>query len=259
MDTFLFDRVIYGPVSSRRLGISLGINLLPANRKFCNFDCSYCECGLNGEGSCLKITLPTRKEVSGNLQTALEFHSKKKEKLDVITFAGNGEPTMHPDFHLIINDVLLLRDKYYKDAAITVLSNSTMLHKKSVIGALKKVDNNIMKLDSGINETVQLINRPTGTFDIDKIVRQLKSFSGQLIIQTMFLKGFIEGKPVDNTTENELAAWEGCLREINPRMVMIYTIARNTPFDTLEKIPADKLKLIAARIEKNGISVKVSE
>jgi len=256
MDTFLFDSVIYGPVTSRRLGISLGINLLPANRKYCNFDCSYCECGLNKEGSCLKITLPSRFEVSQNLQLALESISEKKEKLDVITFAGNGEPTMHPDFHLIINDVIALRDKFYKDAAITVLSNSTMLHKKMVIEALKKVDNNIMKLDSGINETVRLINRPAGTFDIDKIIRQLKSFSGQLIIQTMFLKGKIEGKPVDNTTEVELAAWGNCLREINPRMVMIYTIARNTPFDTLEKIPAVKLKQIADRIEKIGISVK---
>ncbi len=258
MNTFLFDKIIYGPVNSRRLGISLGINLLPIYRKYCNFDCAYCECGLNKEESGEKIVLPSRREVSEKLKEVLRTKYEKNERIDGITFAGNGEPTMHPEFNQIIDDVILLRDQYYKDTAITVLSNSTMLHKRKVVEALNRVDQKILKLDSGILKTIQLINRPVGSFDLKKMQRQLKNFSGKLIIQTMFMKGFIEGQPVNNTTEVELTAWEAAISEIKPDKVMIYSIDRNTPFDTLEKIPVSKLQWIAARIKKLGFPVQVS-
>lgn len=259
MDTFLFDKIIYGPVTSRRLGISLGVNLLPSNRKYCNFDCVYCECGLNDQIKGIKVEFPSRSEVYGKLETVLSEMSENRQKPDVITFAGNGEPTLHPEFNGIIDDTIGLRDRYFKDTAISVLSNSTMIKSQRVFEALMKVDNNIMKLDSGLNDTIGLINRPAGKYDIKDILESLKKFSGRLIIQTMFMKGIIEGYLVDNTTEKEIMAWEACIKEINPRKVMVYTIARNTPFDTLEKIDVAKLKQIAQRIEKLGIPVQVAE
>jgi len=257
MKTILFDQIIYGPVKSRRLGISLGINLLPTNRKYCNFDCVYCECGLNEDNADKKISLPSRKEVYDSLQNVLLQNNHKIGKPDVITFAGNGEPTMHPQFHLIIDDTIQLRDLYCKEASISVLSNSTMIHKKKVREALKKVDQYIMKLDSAIPDTLKIMNRPVGAFDLKKMILLLKEFSDKMVIQTMFLKGSIHGLPVDNTTDAELKAWVQTIHDIHPLKIMIYSIDRNTPFDTLEKIPEPQLQEIAQRIHKIGIPVQV--
>lgn len=259
MKTFLFEEVIFGPLKSRRLGISLGVNLLPVNRKYCNFDCIYCECGFNENEKGLSVELPTREIVFKRLDARLSEMSKNQAALDVITFAGNGEPTMHPQFKSIIEDTLLLRNKYFPEALVSVLSNATMLHKSEVRETLKRVDQNILKLDSGIAETINLIDKPTGIFDIQNVVRQLKSFQGNVIIQTMFLKGIIDGQLVDNTTEEEVSAWQGLIAAIKPRKVMIYTIDRNTPFDDLEKIPQETLKQIATKIRLLGIEVMVAE
>lgn len=250
MATFLFDKTVFGPVKSRRLGVSLGINLLPNNSKLCSFDCLYCECGWNPDPKKVKVVLPTREWVNSSLEAQLTKMVISNELPDVITFAGNGEPTLHPDFPAIIDDTIIIRNKLSPETRIAVLSNSTMLNKTAVVEALNKVDDNILKLDSGIPETIQVLNSPVGFFDFDKMVRKLIDFKGKLIIQTLFIKGEYQGKSIDNTTEKELAAWIEVLRLINPQKVMIYSIARDTPINTLKKVGAPELNKIALRVSK---------
>ncbi len=259
MSTFLFDKTIFGPVISRRLGVSLGVNLLPNDSKLCSFDCIYCECGWNPEKGSVMAVMPTRAEVKSMLRQKLLEMKKEGVLPDVITFAGNGEPTLHPDFNTIIEDTIALRDELSPRARIAVLSNSTTLHKSSVVGALKKVDDNILKLDSGIVETIKILDQPVGLFDLDKVVRHLKQFDGKQIIQTMFIRGEYKGVKIDNTTPAELEAWIKLIQKIRPGMVMIYTIARDTPLEGLQKVSLEELEQIARRVEQEtGISVQVS-
>ena len=259
MSTFLFDQTIFGPVVSRRLGISLGINLMPNDSKLCSFDCIYCECGWNPEKGKVKAILPTRDEVRSLLRDKLEAMKENGGLPDVITFAGNGEPTMHPDFPSIISDTLQLRGEICPKARVAVLSNSTMLHKPKVVEALKKVDDNILKLDSAIPATIRLIDQPVGRFDLQSVVGYLMQFDGHLVIQTMFIKGTFQGKPIDNTTESELIAWIELLQQIQPQNIMIYTIARDTPASDIWKVPSEELEKIAIRVrEETGLEVQVS-
>lgn len=259
MPTFLFDKTIFGPVISRRLGVSLGINLLPNDSKLCSFNCIYCECGWNPEKRDQKVKLPKRAEVKRLLREELLKMRSKSQKPDVITFAGNGEPTMHPDFPGIIEDTIAVRDEFSPEARIAVLSNSTMLHKTSVVEALKKVDDNILKLDSGITETILFLDQPAGRFDLKKLVEHLKQFNGNLILQTMFIRGKFKGRFFDNTTEKELNAWKKLLKDIQPKSVMIYTIARDTPTGDLENIALEELEKIAASVKNElGLEVQVS-
>lgn len=258
MATFLFDEIIFGPVQSRRLGVSLGVNLLPVNVKVCSFDCIYCECGFTPKKYKEKAILPTRQEVSQKLEEKLQTMAYEGQKPDVITFAGNGEPTLHPDFSGIIEDTIELRNQLAPKARIAVLSNATMLHKPTVFNALLKVDDNIQKLDSAFEETIELLDCPRGNFNLQNVVEQLKSFNGKVTIQTLFVKGEFKGQTVNNSTEKEISAWLGLLQKIQPEQVMIYTIARETPIDTLEKIPAEKLDAIALQIENDGFRVQVS-
>ena len=256
MTTFLFDSIVFGPVRSRRLGVSLGINLLPVNSKICSFDCIYCECGWTDRKE--KGRLPSRKEVRTFLEEKLQSMQFKGDTLDVITYAGNGEPTLHPDFAGIIDDSIELRNKYFPWARIAVLSNSTMLDKPQVVAALKKVDQNILKLDSAFDSTIKLLNQPRVKFSAEELVKNLKSFEGNLIIQTLFLKGNFEGRTIDNTTEVEVSSWIDLLRVIKPKEVMVYTIARDTPAQGLEKVSLKELKAIAAKVKELGIPVQVS-
>ena len=259
MPTFLFDQTIFGPVISRRLGVSLGINLLPNDSKLCSFDCIYCECGWNPEKGSVKAVFPTRIKVERLLREKLEEMKKEGSLPDVITFAGNGEPTMHPEFPAILDDTLRIRGEICPNARIAVLSNSTMLHKSKVVEALRKVDDNILKLDSGISETIRVLDQPVGIFDLVKVVQNLKQFNGSQIIQTMFIRGSFEGTQVDNTTESELVAWIALLREIQPKSVTIYTIARDTPSNDLFKVSVDELEKIALRVKvETGLEVQVS-
>jgi wyosine [tRNA(Phe)-imidazoG37] synthetase (radical SAM superfamily) len=259
MSTFLFDKTIFGPVISRRLGVSLGINLLPNDSKVCSFNCIYCECGWNPEKRDKKVVLPTRDEVKRLLREELIRMQRESLKPDVITFAGNGEPTMHPDFPGIIDDTIEVRNEFSPGARVAVLSNSTMLHKPAVVKALNKVDDNILKLDSGISETILFLDQPVGKFDLKKVVNQLKQFNGNLIIQTMFIRGTFNGRYFDNTAEEEIRAWKLLLKEINPKSVMIYTIARDTPSEDLQNIPVGELEKIAASVKKElGLDVQVS-
>ena len=258
MATFLFENTLFGPVIIRRLGISLGINLLPNDSKLCSFDCIYCECGWNPEKK-IKGHLPGRAEVKSLLRQKLIEMRMASKLPDVLTFAGNGEPTLHPEFNGIIQDTLQLRDELSPNSRVAVLSNATMLHKADVVSALKVVDDNILKLDSGIPETIQLLNKPVGKFDLRKLVGHLQQFEGSLIIQTMFFKGTYEGKDFDNTSENEISSWIELLKEIRPRMVMIYTIARDTPAPDLDRIPLERLRSIAKRVEATtSITVQVN-
>ena len=258
MSTFLFDEIVFGPVQSRRLGISLGINLLPTGCKYCNFDCIYCECGWN-DSKPQKQSLPARQDVYDALDRQLADMQQAGQLPDAITFAGNGEPTIHPDFAGIIHDTVLLRNRYAPHSKISVLTNATMLHQPDVVDALKKTDMPILKLDSAFDMTRELLNQPSKKITASKLIAQLQSFGKPCIIQTMFIQGTYLGQDVDNTTPRELNAWENAILTIQPAQVMIYTIARDTPINTLRKVPGKTLRKIAARIEKHGIPVQVSE
>ncbi len=258
MATFLFDEIIFGPVKSRRLGVSLGVNLLPTDSKVCSFDCIYCECGWNPKKRKKKAELPAREMVAGKLHSKLKSMQENGQLPDVITFAGNGEPTLHPQFAEIIDDTLALRDEFAPNCRIAVLSNSTMIHRESVFQALLKVEDNILKLDSAIEETVQLLDCPVGRFNLKQTIEQLKRFGNRAIIQTLFVRGIHKEQVVDNTTEKELAAWLEALKTIQPGQVMIYTIERDTPAEGLQKIALDELNAISARAQQAGFKVQVS-
>jgi len=259
MPTFLFDRIIFGPVKSRRLGVSLGINLLPASRKVCNFNCIYCECGWTFDTSKEKGSLPKRDEIFKALDQKLSEMKVKNNHPDVITFAGNGEPTLHPDFPAIVDDCIDLRNKYFPDTKIAVLSNSTTITIPSIREALLKVDQNILKLDSGFDLTVRVHNQPKINVRVAELIDNLKSFNGQLIIQTLFLRGSFNGQVIDNTTPDEIITWLKAIEMIQPYEVMIYTISRGTPDGSrLEKVPLAELKRIARMVNRLGIKTSVS-
>ena len=250
----LFDSIVYGPIRSRRLGVSLGVNLMPTTAKLCTFDCVYCECGWNQP--ILHPTLPTRDEVREALHTQLSAH---QSQLDVITFSGNGEPTLHPDFLGVIEDTCALRDEYCPKAKVSVLSNSTQLGRKDVVEALRLCDNRILKLDSAIDTTMRLVDKPVNAqLTVGQVVEWLKVFDGDFTLQTCFLRGVYEGQVIDNTTDEELKAWYDIVDTLRPKQVMIYVIDRETPLKTLEKIPAEKMEAIAAPLRKKGIDIVVS-
>ena len=258
MSTFLFDQIIFGPVKSRRLGVSLGVNLLPTDSKVCSFDCIYCECGWTPRKREQKAVLPTRELVKQKMEEKLTNMIAINELPDVITFAGNGEPTLHPEFEGIIDDTIELRDRLTPKARIAVLSNATMLHKPGVVRALLKVEDNIQKLDSAFEETVRKIDCPNSKFKLKEVVESLKSFNGKVIIQTLFVKGNYKDEIIDNTTEEELTEWLKLIAEIKPSQVMIYTIDRDTPAAGLEKVKLDDLNMIAERVREIGFEVQVS-
>ena len=255
--TSLYDNIIFGPIRSRRLGLSLGVNLLPIESKLCSFDCIYCECGWNDEHPG-KRRFNAREDVREMLEETLQKMVADGTPPDVITFAGNGEPTMHPDFENIIADTIALRDKHCPAAKVSVLSNATQIHREDVRRALLRVDNNILKLDSAFDETVQLVNKPQGAYTVARTVELLKAFEGNLILQTMFLRGEYLGKRVDNTTEEEVMAWLKLVAEIHPKQVMVYSLDRDTPCQTLEKVEKEELREIAARVEALGIPCSVA-
>ncbi len=255
----LFSEIIYGPIHSRRLGSSLGVNLMPTTQKICSFNCVYCECGFN-QPIINKIQLPTTEQFSEALESKLlQLLSDSDKKIDVITFSGNGEPTMHPSFLNIIDETIRLRNKYVPQAKISVLSNSTQLYRKDVADALWKADNRILKLDSAVSSTMQLIDDPADKkTDAETIIRYLQQFNGDFILQTCFLKGQWKDRIIDNTTSEELEAWYRTVRLLRPKEVMIYVIDRATPVRTLEKISPDKMHQIAEPLIKEGFKVNIS-
>lgn len=259
MQRVLFHQTIFGPIHSRRLGASLGVNLSPTDGKVCSFDCLYCEAGYNAQGPGTS-GLPSRETVASQLEEKLRTMSAEGADLDVITFSGNGEPTMHPDFAGIIDDTIALRDKYYPEVKISVLTNSTRLYMDDVAKALRRVDNNIMKLDSANGHTVALLDRPVDKrYRVDDIIEQIAGFGREGIVQTMITRGVHNGIAVDNTTEEEIAGLIAAYKKIMPREVMIYTIDRKTPEQSLQRVSLDELKSIADRITREtGLTVQVS-
>lgn len=255
--TVIYPSPIFGPVHSRRLGVSLGINLLPADGKVCSFDCIYCECGFNVDHR-TKKPMPTRQEVREALESKLQDMQKNGPAPDVLTFAGNGEPTLHPHFPEIIADTLQLRNHYFPQAKVSVLSNATMILKPSVHEALAKVDNNILKLDTVNINYIHLTDRPVGNYSLDEIIENMKSFKGKCIVQTMFMKGTYNGQDVDNTSDWFVLPWLEKVKEIAPSQVMIYTIDRETPAHDLRKATHEELDRIGTLVRDLGIACSVS-
>jgi len=253
----LFDQIIFGPIHSRRLGLSLGVNLLPIDAKICSFNCIYCECGFNT--TMQDSPIPTREQVRETLEAKLQEMVAEGQIPDVITFAGNGEPTLHAEFEGIIDDTIALRNQYCPTAKVSVLSNSTRIHKPHVFSALNKVDNNILKFDSAIDRTMQLMDQPVGKeINVAWFIEHLKKFEGRLIIQTMFLRGDVNGETIDNTTDKEVEAWLKALEEIRPQQVMMYSLDREAPTQNLQKVNVDELNTIAEKARKRGFEVSVA-
>ena len=257
MGGILFKELVFGPVKSRRLGVSLGINVLPVDYKYCSFNCIYCECGWTYKEQFSNFKLPGRDEIKDALEKKVRAMAEERYIPDAITFAGNGEPTLHPDFPGIVDDTIQIRDQYFPEADVTVLSNATMLHKKPIFDALNKLDQNMLKLDAGTEKTFRLINQPPEHITLSKVIDHLKDFKGHLIIQTLFLRAKINGKQIDNTTDEEVAAWIKHLKDINPDHVVIYPVDRETPERNIEKISFDELNRIGSKVEAAGFKIKI--
>lgn len=253
----LFPDIVYGPIHSRRLGNSLGMEIMPLEHKLCTFNCVYCECGWNTPVQ--HPHLPTREEIHQALEAKLSAFDFSHATIDVITFSGNGEPTLHPDFPDIIKDTCSLRDRYCPFAQVTVLSNSTQLGRPDVVEALKQCDNRILKLDAATDTMMRRIDMPVnGELGVDTLIRWLKQFDGDFTLQTCFLRGEHNGLPVDNTTPDELEAWYQAVEVLHPKHIMIYVIDRQTPEEHLEKIPRAQMEAIAAPLTAKGYDVQIS-
>ena len=252
----LFNSIIYGPIHSRRLGTSLGVELMPIDHKLCTFNCVYCECGWNEKVPHPK--LPTREEVKTALEEKL-ISLSGEAGLDVITFSGNGEPTLHPDFLGIIEDTIALRNQYCPQAKVSVLSNSTQLGRPDVVLALKLCENRILKLDAATDEMMRRIDMPVNEqLNVATIMRWLQQFNGDFTLQTCFLRGEHNGQIIDNTTPDELAAWYKVVDTLRPKQIMIYVIDRKTPEENLSKIPREEMERIAAPLIEKGFNVSIS-
>ena len=257
MSTIIYPSPIFGPVHSRRLGISLGINLMPADGKICTFNCIYCECGLN-EDHRPALPRPSRELVARKLEAKLQEMAAEGQLPDVLTFAGNGEPTCHPHFAEIIDDTIRLRNQYCPNAKVSVLSNSTMIHHQKVHDALMRVDNNILKLDTVDPIYINKVDQPVIPYDVNTVIERLKAFQGHVIIQTMFMRGQSGDASVDNTGEAFVGPWLEAVKEIAPQQVMIYTIDRETPTQGLLKATPAQLDQIRDRVIALGIPCTAS-
>lgn len=246
------EDTVFGPIFSRRLGSSLGINLLPVNGKICTFDCIYCECGWNKDGRD-DTRLPKAAEVREALEVKLKQLAKDSIPVDSITFSGDGESTINPDFPQIIDDTLALRDRYYPSAKVSVLSNATQVHRPEIFNALRKVDNPIMKIDAPTNELVEKINKPAPGYDVNRVVEALKKFNGDFILQTMFLKS----KDFDSSSPEVLNGWMDIVRLLKPREVMAYTIARPTPEEGLQKFTVEEMRTILRPLMEEGFNLLI--
>ncbi|MBQ1858538.1 MAG: radical SAM protein [Paludibacteraceae bacterium] len=257
MYRMLFNDIAYGPIHSRRLGVSLGMEIMPLEHKLCTFNCVYCECGWNEPVAHPK--LPTREEVKAALEAKLSTFDFQQAKLDVITFSGNGEPTLHPDFNGIIRDTCALRDRYCPSTKVSVLSNSTQLGRKNIVEALWLCDNRILKLDAATDEMMRRIDMPVNDqLTVETLINWLAQFNGDFTLQTCFLRGEHDGKIIDNTTPKELNAWYRTIERLRPKQVMIYVIDRKTPEEHLEKISPDEMEQIAAPLREKGVPVIIS-
>ena len=253
MATFLWDDIVFGPIISRRVGRSLGINLLPREAKVCTFDCVYCECGGLKRGAG-KYPLPSLAEVADAIEGRFAALALAGQGVDSISFTGNGEPTLHKDFARIIDITLAARDRWFPKAVVSVFSNATRLDRPEVVAALRKVDNPILKIDCALDSMAAVMNRPRKGYTVAAVVEQMKTFGGDFVLQTMLVKGSV----VDNTTPEALQAWYDVVRELRPREIMLYSIARDTPVQGLEKVPVEELRAAARVLVEEGFNVQIN-
>lgn len=247
-----FDEIVFGPIRSRRLGSSLGVNLLPSKGKLCNFDCVYCECGWNKDGKS-DGRFPELKDIEAALEEKMSRAAAERVPVDSITFSGNGEPTIHPAFAQVIDVTLRLRDRYFPQAKVSVLSNATMIGRKDVADALMRVDNPILKIDASSDELVRKINKPAGSYRLAEVVENLRKFEGRFVLQTMFLRS----EEFDTASPEALAAWMDIVRELKPREVMVYTIDRETPDKTLGKYTVEEMKAFVQPLVDEGFEIQI--
>ena len=250
---FLWDKIAFGPVQSRRLGSSLGINVSPTTVKICTFDCIYCECGWTLERSTAPELFFPAEEIIAAIDTKLYQCKKNQTSIDSITFSGNGEPTLHPQFEQIIDSLIVLRNQYFPETNITCLSNSTQLTNKNILSALKKIENPILKLDAVSESLFQLINKPTISISVEEIIKHLQQFQGDFILQSLFFKGGINGQSFNNAAEPHLSLWMNVVKQLHPKKVMLYSLDRNTPAQTIEKISAKTLQEIVQQLQLVGV------
>ncbi len=247
-----FDDIVFGPIYSRRLGSSLGVNILPSKGKLCNFDCVYCECGWNKDGVADR-KFPTYEEIVTAFEEKMSFLSEEGTKVDSITFSGNGEPTMHPDFPKIVDVVLRCRDRFFPQAKVSVLSNAFLVGRRSVAEALKRVDNPILKIDASSDELIRQINKPVGHYRLEEIIDAIRGFDGNFILQTMFLKS----PDFDTATPDALQKWMDIVRELHPREIMVYTIDRETPDKSLGKYTVEEMRAFVQPLLDEGYKIQI--
>lgn len=247
------EELVFGPIHSRRLGSSLGINLLPRNGKICNFDCIYCECGWNKDGRG-DHTLPTAAELHDALEVKLKECAAAGTPIDSITFSGDGEPTLNPEFPEIIDITIALRDRYYPSAKVSVLTNATRIGRDSVFNALRKVDNPILKLDAPSDALVARINQPTGDYSVRQVVEDMKKFKGDFILQTIFLKS----SDFDSSSPEVVEGWMDIVRELRPREIMVYTIDRETPAKDLKKFTVGQMRGLVQPLIDEGFVIQIN-
>ena len=247
-----FDEIVFGPIFSRRLGSSLGVNLLPSKGKLCNFDCVYCECGWNKDGRGDAV-FPKLSDIEAALEEKMSRASEDGVRIDSVTFSGNGEPTMHPDFAAVIDVTLRMRDRYFPDAKVSVLSNATMIGRTDVMEALMRVDNPILKIDASSDELIGRINKPVGRYRLDDVVENLRKFEGRFVLQTMFLRS----PEFDTASPEALGRWMDIVRELKPREIMVYTIDRETPDKSLGKYTVEEMKGFVRPLIDEGYNIQI--
>lgn len=247
-----FDEIVFGPIFSRRLGSSLGVNLLPSKGKLCNFDCVYCECGWNKDGKGDKV-FPELKDIEAALEKKMSTAAAEGVAVDSVTFSGNGEPTLHPDFPEVIDVTLRLRDRYFPDAKVSVLSNATLVGRKEIAEALMRVDNPILKIDASSDALVRMINKPVGAYSLADVVSNLKAFNGRFILQTMFLRS----PDFDTAGPDALSGWMDIVRKTRPREIMVYTIDRETPDKSLSKYTVEEMMAFVQPLADEGFKIQV--
>ena len=246
------EELVFGPIHSRRLGSSLGINLLPTKGKLCNFDCVYCECGWNKDGRGDR-RLPTAAELRSTLEEKLKECRDAGTPIDSITFSGDGEPTLNPDFPEIIDITISLRDKYFPQAKVSVLSNATRIFREDVFEALRKVDNPILKIDAPTDVLAARINQPQGEYHVEDVVADLMRFEGNFVLQTMFLRS----PSFDSSSPEVLDGWMNIVRKLKPREVMVYTLDREAPAERLEKFSVEEMKTLVKPLIDEGFTVQI--
>lgn len=247
-----FDDIVFGPIFSRRLGSSLGVNVLPSKGKLCNFDCVYCECGWNKDGIAER-RFPLLEDIEAALEEKMSKASAEGVRVDSITFSGNGEPTMHPDFPQIIDATIGCRDRFFPDAKVSVLSNATLISRPAIAEALMKVDNPILKIDASSDELIGMINKPVGRYRLEETIEAMMKFNGNFVLQTMFLRS----PDFDTAAPEALRDWMDIVRRVRPREIMVYTIDRETPDKTLQKYTVEEMTEFVRPLMEEGFKIQV--